>query len=123
MNSYAALPTFDESALDQLHELQVAGAPSFVGGLISDYLIQAKELGSLIQSLQSAGDTSGLGKAAHKLKSGSAVLGLAKLAAICQEIEDGTRHGKETAEHVAALQEAMNAAISTFTSYLTKLNK
>lgn len=119
-NEFDSLATFDESALDQLHELQVEGEPSFVGGLITDYLAQVKELNDKIQALEKAGDKPGLEKAAHKLKSSSAVLGLAKLAAICFSIEDGARGAKPTAAQVAALAAAVPEAVASLQTYLAR---
>lgn len=119
--SFATLPTFDESVLAQLHELQVEGEPSFVGGLITDYLAQVKELNAKIQSFEKSGDKHGLERAAHKLKSSSAVLGLAKLAAICFAIEDNARVGKPTTENVQAIDTAVPEAVSKLEAYLQTL--
>jgi len=119
--TFENLQTFDESALAQLHELQVEGEPSFVGGLIADYLDQVKELNAKIQSFEKSGDKNGLERAAHKLKSSSAVLGLAKLAAICCAIEEGARAGRPTSLSVRAIENAVPEAIATLQAYLTHL--
>lgn len=117
-----SIATFDEQALDQLHELQVEGEPSFVGSLISDYLLQVAELSEAIQKAESSGDKSAVEKAAHKLKSSSAVLGLAKLAAICSLIEETARRGEPTAFNVSLLSTATLEAISELRIYLATLN-
>lgn len=120
-DAFASIQTFDESALAELHELQVEGEPSFVGGLISDYLGQVVEMNEKIQAFQKSADAHGLERAAHKLKSSSAVLGLAKLAAICLAIEDSARSGKPTADTVAALEKAVPEATTKLKAYLATL--
>ncbi len=119
--SFDQYQTFDESALEQLHELQVEGEPSFVGGLITDYLVQVQDLNEKIQSFEKNGDKTGLERAAHKLKSSSAVLGLAKLAAICYAIEEGARAGRPTATLVQAIELAVPESVSRLQSYLATL--
>ena len=120
-NSFETIATFDESALDQLHELQAEGEPSFVGGLINDYLTQVAELNLKVQAFEKSGDRRGLEQMAHKLKSSSAVLGLAKVAAICFAIEDSARAGNATAVNVQALAVAAPEAITRLHAYLSKL--
>jgi HPt (histidine-containing phosphotransfer) domain-containing protein len=121
-DSFELLPTFDETALDPLHELQVEGEPSFVGGLIADYLTQVNELNVKIQASQVAGDTQNIERLAHKLKSSSAVLGLTKLAGICLAIENGARAAQPTAQPVKALVQAVPDAVSQLEIYLKKLS-
>lgn len=120
-NSFDSHPTFDESALEQLHELQVEGEPSFVGGLITDYLQQVVELNASIQKAASEADQLALEKGAHKLKSSSAVLGLAKLAAICFAIEDSARSKTATLDQAHALEVAVPEAVTSLNSYLVKI--
>lgn len=116
-----SIATFDENALEQLHELQTEGEPSFVGGLISDYLLQVSALSAAIQTAEGAHDRNAVENAAHKLKSSSAVLGLSKLAAICFLIEDAARAGKPTDDAVAMLESATPAAITALKTYLATL--
>lgn len=115
------LPTFDELELEPLHELQTEGEPSFVGGLIRDYLNQLGELKRNILTAQAAGDTKALEKAAHKLKSSSAVVGLTKLAAFCAAIEAEAHAGRPTSTQVRDFEDATPDAISSLTAYLTKI--
>lgn len=117
-----SIATFDEQVLEQLHELQVEGEPSFVGSLISDYLRQVAELSKLIQSAESCGDKAAVEKAAHKLKSSSAVLGLKRLAAICSLIEEAARRGDLTEPGVSMLGVATPEAIAELQTYLATLN-
>ncbi len=119
---FHALKTFDESLLEPLHELQVKGEPSFVGGLISDFLKQVTELNEAVQTAQKAADVAALEQAAHKLKSSSAVLGLEKIAGICLSIEDSARKRRPTENQVAALDLATPEAVVVLKSYLSKVN-
>ena len=118
---FNSMATFDESVLEPLHELQVEGEPSFVGGLIRDYLTQINELNEKVQTAEAAGDSSSIEKAAHKLKSSSAVLGLVKLAGICFSIEDGARSQLPTRTQVQALAAETPKAVELLKAYLTKI--
>ena len=120
-SDFQLLKTFDESLLEPLHELQIEGDPSFVGGLIADYLSQVVELNGLAQAAQKAGQAATLEKTAHKLKSSSAVLGLEKLAAICLTIEERARAGEPTEHEVVALGQATAEAVVVLKSFLQKI--
>ncbi|RYZ76093.1 MAG: Hpt domain-containing protein [Proteobacteria bacterium] len=118
---FADYVVLDVSALDALNQLQVAGQPSFVGGLISDYLNQLETLTSAIKLNLGRGDLAGLDKVSHKLKSSSGALGLKRVEAICSTIEKGARAGKLEPEAVSALEKSLPSARVALTKYLVRL--
>ena len=118
---FNSLATFDESVLEPLHELQVEGEPSFVGGLIRDYLTQIEELNEKVQTAEAEGDSSSMEKVAHKLKSSSAVLGLVKLAGICSSIEEGARAKQKTRTQVHAFATETLKVVEILKAYLSKI--
>lgn len=118
-NSYDTIAIFDESALGQLHELQVQGQPGFVAGLLAAYLGQLKVLSEEMQSLEKIGDAKGLEQTAHQLKSSSVVLGLARVAAICVAVEQLARKGSATTADVHSLQTATALTIAKLENYLS----
>jgi HPt (histidine-containing phosphotransfer) domain-containing protein len=117
-DSHAVL---DETSLSELAELQVEGEPSFVGGLIRDYLAQLESMTEAIAAHQSKGEVPMLERAAHKLKSSSAALGLKKVAAICAAIEANARSGSGSPQETQALSAAVPEAKAALTSYAEKL--
>ena len=115
-------PTFDESALDQFHELQTEGEPSFIGGLICDYLAQLNDFKEQLLSFEMHGDHRGLEDTAHKLKSSSALLGLSQLAALCFAIEARARACRPTSDYVQLLGQAVTDAEAKLKAYLKTLS-
>lgn len=89
----AAPPTLDAQALQRLHALDADGSRGFVVQVLHTYEASlVRGLGVLQQAradgaLQLAGDT------AHTLKSSSAAVGAARLAAVCAELERQARSG------------------------------
>ncbi|MFZ2266472.1 MAG: response regulator [Azonexus sp.] len=90
----AALETLDCSPLEQIRRNQPAGAPCPVGGLIERYYANAAETIAALGHAAALADTEALARAAHSLRSGSAILGARKLAGLCAEIERLARAGE-----------------------------
>lgn len=97
--------TLDPAALDQMLELG-GGDRSFVVEMIDEYL---EDSASLVEVLRgSSGEE--LRRAAHSLKSTSASVGAARLAALCHEVEQAGAAGADALadirrEHAAVAEE------------------
>ena len=77
----------DRSVLDSYRPLQRAGAPDFIGELVTAYLAQSS---AIMKSLGSAVDeknTQDMFRLAHKLKSSSASVGALRLSALLKGLE------------------------------------
>ncbi|MFL5911731.1 MAG: response regulator [Gaiellaceae bacterium] len=82
------LPVLDRSQLDQLEELGASvGGPDFVRQLVEDFEAQAVARLVDLRIAAERGDVSRLARSAHSLKGGAGVLGAARVAAACAELE------------------------------------
>lgn len=77
----------DADALNHIRALQEAGAPGMFEMVIRSYLEHSPQLIETLQNAISHADPRALRYAAHTLKSSSASLGAATLAALCKELE------------------------------------
>ena len=82
-----APPVFDPAPLDQLRNLQVPGKNDLVARSLERYLDYYEEKTSALLAALAAHDAEGLRATAHFLKSSSATLGAAAMAALCRELE------------------------------------
>jgi HPt (histidine-containing phosphotransfer) domain-containing protein len=98
------LPPIDPVLLDaeaqavHAHLIELTGVEDlgFVEEVLSSYLRADLILVEQIQEAHRHGDTVGVAKAVHKLKSSSGILGAAALAAHCAELEGQARLGHLT---------------------------
>ena len=107
----------DRTALEKIASLLPEDPGKILEGVISLYLDGSQKLTQAIEEAARAGDADALFRAAHSLKSSSANLGAAALAALCRELEmtgrKGTTEGTEgrlTAldEEYARVREALS---------------
>jgi CheY-like chemotaxis protein/HPt (histidine-containing phosphotransfer) domain-containing protein len=108
----APIPLAEESVLDpaplnQIRALQRPGAPSLLAKVIGVYLDNSPTLVQRLREAVAQGDAKALRETAHSLKSSSANLGAASLAALCKELEQMGRDGQlqGAAEKLSALQQ------------------
>ena len=96
------IATLDPAALDQLLELG-GGDRTFVVEVIDDYLEDSAALLSVLR------DATGedLRRAAHSLKSTSASVGAARLAALCLEVEHAAAASPEQLAEIEREQAAV----------------
>ena len=78
--------TFDEPALEALVEL--TGSPRAMGDLVRAFSASAAQLRAAIAGGDQTGDAKAAQRAAHSLKSSSAMFGARDLAEICEKLED-----------------------------------
>ena len=83
----------DQSALDQILELQLPDMPSILNQLIGLYLEDSPRVVTAMADALASGDANGVKRAAHQLKSSSASLGAMRLSNCCLELETLTRSG------------------------------
>src|SRR5690606_28419660 len=96
------LPPVDPAALEaearaihtHLRELTGVEDLGFVEEVLSSYLRADLVLVAQIREAHAAGDSVGVAKAVHKLKSSSGILGAGTLAAHCAELEEHARSGQ-----------------------------
>ncbi|MBS1158826.1 MAG: multi-sensor hybrid histidine kinase [Proteobacteria bacterium] len=107
----AAVETLDRRPLEQICRNQPAGAPSPIGGLLERYYANAGEMIAALGRAAALADTEALARAAHSLRSGSAILGARKLAGLCGEIERAARAGElqDIAQHIDAIENEYGA--------------
>ena len=79
--------SIDPSVLTPYRDLMGDEADSFVADLIDSYLVNSVELVNALDSTLAGGDAPAFSRAAHTLKSNSAIFGAQILAGICQELE------------------------------------
>ncbi|MFK8183613.1 MAG: response regulator [Phormidesmis sp.] len=89
-----SVPVVDEHVIDNIRKMAGPTAPALLKQLFNNYF----ELGSVMleniyQAIESNHDVA-IYKAAHRLRSSSATLGLAQLAQVCEHLEDQGRAGK-----------------------------
>ena len=89
----------EPTAMDRLLEMS-GGDRGFVGELIDEYLSDAP---GLLTDLRDSTEDERV-RAAHTLKSTSAMLGAARLAAMCSELERSVKDGDGPTELVAAAE-------------------
>ncbi|MEO6696397.1 MAG: response regulator, partial [Gammaproteobacteria bacterium] len=87
------IPVIDNKALDKISALQVEGETDLLSEIIASYLSDAPLKLEGIRSALAAGDTNGLRRSAHSLKSSSANLGAMTLSGLCKELEEMGRSG------------------------------
>jgi HPt (histidine-containing phosphotransfer) domain-containing protein len=105
--------TIDPAAFDRLVEM-TGGDREFVDELVDTYLSDGTDQIAAMHAALAAGDPSGLERAAHSLKSGSATVGAIALGERCRSLEEAARTGDvpDGAERVAAIAKAFDAAAS-----------
>jgi signal transduction histidine kinase/DNA-binding response OmpR family regulator/HPt (histidine-containing phosphotransfer) domain-containing protein len=86
-------PSLDPAALEALRAMQVEGEPDLVEALVAIYLEETPGLLATLRQAVAAGQPDRVRKAAHTLKSSSANLGAARLAARCADLEGRGRRG------------------------------
>lgn len=81
-------PAIDRAVLDELN-VMLGGedAPAFLRELVTEFFRDALGLIDEMRQATAAGDASAFGRAAHTLKSSSAMFGATAFAAVCQEAE------------------------------------
>jgi HPt (histidine-containing phosphotransfer) domain-containing protein len=77
----------DPNALASIRALQREGRPDILGKAVGTYLATSPTLLQGLQEAVAAGDSTGVQKAAHTLKSSSATLGAQALADLCKTME------------------------------------
>ena len=114
-------PVIDRSALDSIRALRREGAPDPLARVITKYLTTTPDELRALQDVTDAGDLDGVRKLAHKLKSGSASLGAARLAGLFRDLEAAAKDGDGAAvptivdelnEEFARVADALNEEIS-----------
>ncbi|MDO8739242.1 response regulator, partial [Candidatus Deferrimicrobium sp.] len=86
--------TIDQTAIDGIRELEVAGNQGFLERIIGLYLSGATRQVEGILSAAEKGDAESLLQAAHTLKSSSANVGATGLSDLCRKIEGMIRAGE-----------------------------
>jgi HPt (histidine-containing phosphotransfer) domain-containing protein len=87
------LPIIDQAVLEELRE-SVGGDQEFVADLATTYLSEGDGHIQAVEDALARGDTEGMVRPAHTLKSSSAALGAARLSALSKEIEHAAREGR-----------------------------
>jgi HPt (histidine-containing phosphotransfer) domain-containing protein len=82
----------DRKTLDALLD-SLGGDVDFLKELVDAYLDSTPGLFAAMQQAAAAGDSAGLQRAAHTLKSGSANMGAMQLAALCKGLEEMGKSG------------------------------
>ncbi|HEV8715810.1 MAG TPA: ATP-binding protein [Candidatus Binatia bacterium] len=108
----------DLQALGDIRGLQRENSPALLSKVIHNYLDRAPQLLAALHEAVTQHDASTVQKAAHSLKSSSATLGAATLAALCQDLETmGHQHNLENATAVlsaaTAEYEMVRGALAT----------
>lgn len=80
--------TLDVKTLDSIRALQRLGKPDILEKVIDLYFSETPKLLQVMREAVAKGDTEGLRKSAHTLKSSSANIGAQALAALCKELEE-----------------------------------
>jgi CheY-like chemotaxis protein/HPt (histidine-containing phosphotransfer) domain-containing protein len=89
LKQYLARPEFNEAQLDKLAGYESGGKP-LIEALKEDFYVSALELCRSLRAAWKDGDDEKMKHYAHALRSPSLTLGMAGLAALCEEIEDST---------------------------------
>ena len=114
----------DHGRLDEIRALGGADSPDFMSRVLTRYLGESTQLVSQLAEAFKAGDSETTSRAAHRLKSASANLGAAKLAALCAELEQlgRTLTWDRAATTVFALQGQHEAVRIVFLEQLAKVD-
>jgi CheY-like chemotaxis protein len=112
----------EESAVAMIRELQEPDEPDLLTQLIEAFLADAPVQLAQVIDAQARGDASGLGDAAHALKSGAAYLGATELQQLCVEVEKRGRSGVTAGWEplVDALRAALEHARVALTAELVR---
>ena len=111
----------DRAAVAVLREMTDMGHPDFLGELISLFLDTVSgQIATLFQYAE-INDLDGIGRISHDLKSSSASMGAAVLAAYCAELENQARCGitRGTATLVSRIVEEFKAVRPELESLLS----
>jgi two-component system, sensor histidine kinase and response regulator len=115
-------PVLDESVLDELLE-STGDDRAFVEELVSTYLADAATQVADIRTAVESDDAAALVRPAHTLKSSSATVGAARLAAVARELEMAGRSGHldgATRSSVERVQAEWRAATGQLEAWLTR---
>lgn len=115
MTSAPGAPTLDRDMLESLRQSLDDPSGDFIRTLAQVYEGQSATLMAEIVAAADQGDLPRLGEAAHSLKGSSATLGGARLAAMCELLEDWEALTRAVLPKVTDVQ----AELSTFQSELT----
>jgi len=102
--------TLDADAIDAFRRASPDGSADFLIGLIDLYLAEAAVQIATIADAAGRRDLGRVKRTAHSLKGSSLVMGAARLAALCGQIEDHVTQSPEavvTTEVTAALDEEL----------------
>jgi HPt (histidine-containing phosphotransfer) domain-containing protein len=113
------LPVLDEGVLDELAE-SVGGDRGFVVELIDTYLTDAAQHVAEVETAIDGSDATALVRPAHTLKSSSATLGAARLAATARRLEMAGRAealGDGVRDDLALLRDDWAAAAAALRSW------
>jgi two-component system, sensor histidine kinase and response regulator len=89
----------DTSCIDTIRGLQRPGRPDILAKTIACYFEDAGGLVTAIREGFAAGEAVTVHRAAHRLKSSSAVLGASRLASYCRDLEELCRDGELPADN------------------------
>ncbi|MBI2227323.1 MAG: Hpt domain-containing protein [Betaproteobacteria bacterium] len=87
-----AADAVDLSALHKIRALQREGAPNLVHKLVKLFISNSAKLVENMKQALSTADAPQLQRAAHTLKSSSAILGASRLAEYCKRLETSARN-------------------------------
>jgi signal transduction histidine kinase/CheY-like chemotaxis protein/HPt (histidine-containing phosphotransfer) domain-containing protein len=93
-------PPIDVKTLESMRPLQRQGQPDVVSRLIGLYLSNAPALMTEMLAAAEKGETQTVYRAAHSLKSSSAMVGALRLSRLCKKLEAGAREGSLDPEGV-----------------------
>jgi CheY-like chemotaxis protein/HPt (histidine-containing phosphotransfer) domain-containing protein len=88
-----AVPLIDQAAIARLMDTLGQQAALLLPDLIDAFRKDAVRLQDQARQAFDAGDSAGLRRAAHTLKSNSANFGIARLTALCQRLEENAKNG------------------------------
>jgi HPt (histidine-containing phosphotransfer) domain-containing protein len=113
----------DETVLEEL-EASVAGDTAFVADLVEAYVADSTDQVGAIEAALGAGDAAALVRPAHTLKSSSATLGAAELAATARTLEMAARAGNldeaDALQAADAVRGQWEAAIAGLRAWLER---
>jgi HPt (histidine-containing phosphotransfer) domain-containing protein len=106
----------DDSILQEIRDLD----EETFWDVVRTYLDELPESLHAIEAAISADDAAGLASIAHRLKGASSTMGLLKMAAVCQQLEQGARKGsaRQATQHLPALQAGAAVCRARLESYL-----
>lgn len=86
-------PVLDVRMIEQLTEIAADDNPGFLGEMIDAFDATATDTARLLHDALRRGDAHALERAAHSLKGSSGSLGAARVAALCQRLQEIGRAG------------------------------